>query len=86
MRAELRIILEERLLLLYYGHYRILVIRQDNRRDAYSSYFTDSSSPGVYKVQVRIQNSTGTYDGSLNKRVGIDWLELIAYDVFEDEE
>jgi hypothetical protein len=52
------------------------------RGDLFSSYFQTDDTSVNQKIQVRIQNDAGTYAGT-DKEVGIIWLELIAYDVYE---
>lgn len=52
-------------------------------RDCYSEYFSiPSLESSDHKIQIRIQNSSGTYSGE-DKRIELEWLELVAYDVFE---
>jgi DNA-binding beta-propeller fold protein YncE len=53
------------------------------RRDAYSPFFS-MSNPGHVYIQMRIQNDAGNFDNSVAQHdVGLRWLELIAYDVYE---
>ena len=53
------------------------------RCDAYSGFFEVNNTGKNHIIQVRIQNSDNTYTGS-GKEVGIEWLELIAYDIYEE--
>jgi hypothetical protein len=50
------------------------------RRDAFSPYFQSAANSANHKVQVRMQNDAGDYAGGLGKELGLEWLELIAYD------
>lgn len=52
------------------------------RRDAFSPFFAATSLNNV-DIEVRIQNNAGTY-ADTNKEIGMEWLELIAYDIYEE--
>lgn len=55
----------------------------NGKADAYSDMFTALNNGKHHNIQVCIQDSNGTYVGN-DKEIGIEWLELIAYDVFEE--
>lgn len=54
----------------------------NGRRDSFSPQFTTESLNDI-DIEVTIQNDAITYSGTA-KEVGIEWLELVAYDVYEE--
>ena len=57
----------------------------NSRRDAYSDFFTAEDTGDNHEIQVAIQNDNKNYQGT-DKSVGIEWIELIAYDLFNEWE
>ena len=53
------------------------------RGDAYSDFFLAPAISDDHNIQIEIQNDSGSYAGT-SKEIGLEWLELIAYDVFEE--
>lgn len=53
----------------------------NGRKDAYSEAFSTDSTEDI-SIELRVQNDLNNYSGD-TKEIGIEWLELIAYDVYE---
>jgi len=54
----------------------------DERRDQYSPYF-QTSNTGNHYIEMKIQNDLSTYNNPEGREIGLEYLELIAYDVYE---
>lgn len=53
-----------------------------DERDLYSPMFVAEDMNKDHIIEVAIQNEDGTYQGGYDCSVGIEWLELIAHDLF----